>query len=105
MERAATGPGHRAHANLYWTYHTRAGADGRDGRAKDVDFGGASRPGMKVQPPLPCSCAGGVPRLSPDERSRKTQALRSASIVAVGTIPSTRRASSASRVTNASACS
>ena len=25
MERAATGPGHRAHANLYWTYHTRAG--------------------------------------------------------------------------------
>ena len=35
----------------------------------------------------------------------KTQALSSASIVAVATIPSTRRASSASRVTNASACS
>jgi hypothetical protein len=36
---------------------------------------------------------------------RKIQAVCSASIVAVGTIPSTRRASSVSRVTNASACS
>ena len=54
----------------------------------------------------PCSTAPrryGVPlRLA---AQRKAQAVRSASIVAVGTIPSSRRASSASRVTNASAWS
>jgi cation transport ATPase len=41
---------------------------------------------------------------SSSPRSR-TQTVWRASIVAVGTTPSTRRASSASRVTNASACS
>jgi hypothetical protein len=65
------------------------------------------------RPPTPASKRGSAGtaarRRSPTEPETsgpgKTQAVRSASIVAVGTIPSTRRASSASRVTNASACS
>src|SRR5439155_14617473 len=42
---------------------------------------------------------------APSTKVVDSQAVRSASIVAVGTIPSTCRASSASSVTNASACS
>jgi hypothetical protein len=39
MGSTATGPGDRAHTNLYWTYQTAPGKTAGTVETKDVDFG------------------------------------------------------------------